>query len=216
MLKNRIDTAVTATAGNAATTAGVDTAGNAAATAGVDTAGNAATTAVAAAAAPPPGLPPANWERMRNYYRVASGNITDALEEFIHQVNYMPRTRYAWHKALEKVDDPAESPGGRAACFHHLVGQSTGDALAGDPVAWQPEFDRNGIALPDWAYLTPPEQIAHIVQRIRREFPEVVAAEKAALPGLIDEHIASLGLTEEDIAEAIREARQEEQCYPYA
>lgn len=210
MLKNRIDTAVTATAGNAATTV-TDTADTA------DTAGTAATTtAVAAAAAPPPGLPPANWERMRNYYRVASGNITDALEEFIHQVNYMPRTRYAWHKALEKVDDLAESPGSRAACFHHLVGQSTGDALAGEPVAWQPEFDRNGIALPDWAYLTPPEQIAHIVQRIRREFPEVVAAEKAALPGLIDEHIASLGLTEEDIAEAIREARQEEQCYPYA
>ena len=153
---------------------------------------------------------------MRNYYRVASGVITDALEEFIHQVNYMPRSRYAWHKALEKVDNPEESPGSRAACFHQLVGQSTGDALAGDPVAWQRPYDRNGKALPDWAYLTPPEQITHIVQRIRREFPEVVAAEKAALPALIDEHIASLGITEEDIAEAIREARQEEQCYPSA
>lgn len=193
MLKNRIDTAVTATAGNGTTTA------------------------VATTTAPPPGLPPANWERMRNYYRVASGVVTDALEEFIHQVNYMPRTRYAWHKALEKVDDPAESPGRRAACFHHLVGQSTGDALAGDPVAWQSPYDRHcNDALPEWAYLTPPEQIAHIVQRIRREFPEVVAAEKAIRYELTQAHIDSLGITPEDIAEAIREARQEEQCYPYA
>lgn len=192
MLKNRIDTAV------------------------ADTAGNAATTAIADAAAPPPGLPPANWERMRNYLRVASGIITGALEEFIHQINYMPRTRYAWHKALEKVDNPAESPGSRAACFHHLVGQSTGDALTGEPVAWRPPYDRNGKALPEWAYLSPPEQIAHIVQRIRQEFPEVVAAEKAIRYELTQAHIDSLGITPEDIAEAIREARREEQCYPYA
>lgn len=192
MLKNWIDPAVAAAA---------------------PTAGNAADPAVAVATTPPPGLPPANWERMRNYYRVASGIITDALEEFIHQVNYMPRTRYAWHKALEKVDDPAESPGSRAACFHHLVGQSTGDALAGAPVAWQPPYARNSKALPDWAYLTPPEQIAHIVQRIRREFPEVVAAEKAIRYELTQAHIDSLGITPEDIAEAIREARQEERCY---
>lgn len=183
----------------------------------IDTAVNAETTAVAAAAVAPAELPPANWNRMLNYLQVASGNIPDALEEFIHQVNYMPRSRYAWHKAREKVDDPAESPGSRAACFHHLIGQSTGDALTGDPVARQPEYDRYcNPALPEWAYLTPPEQIAHIVRRIRNEFPEVVAAEKAALPALIDEHIASLGITEEDIAEAIRETRREERCYPSA
>lgn len=181
------------------------------------TAVNADTTTVAAAAVAPAELPPANWNRMLNYLQVASGNIPEALEEFIHQVNYMPRSRYAWHKALERVDDPEESPGSRAACFHHLIGQSTGDALTGDPVARQPEYDRYcNQALPEWAYLTPPEQIAHIVRRIRNEFPEVVAAEKAALPALIDEHIASLGITPEDIAEAIREVRWEEQCYPSA
>ena len=199
MLKDRIATAVNAD------------------TATVANAANAETPAVAAAAVAPAELPPANWNRMLNYLQVASGNIPEALEEFIHQVNYMPRSRYAWHKALEKVDDPAESPGSRAACFHHLVGQSTGDALTGDPVARQPEYDRYcNPALPEWAYLTPPEQIAHIVRRIRNEFPEVVAAEKAALPALIDEHIASLGITEEDIAEAIRETRREERCYPSA
>ena len=165
-------------------------------------------------AAPAAELMPANWERMRNYLRVASGNIPDALEELTHRVTYMPRSRYAWHQALAKVDDPEESPGSRAACFHHLIGQSTGDALTGDPVARQSEYDRNcNPALPEWVYLTPPEQIAHIVQRIRQEFPEVVAAEKSALPALIDEHIASLGITEEDIAEAIREVRREEQCF---
>lgn len=176
---------------------------------------NAETATVPAAAVAPAELPPANWNRMLNYLQVASGNIPEALEEFIHQVNYMPRSRYAWHKALEKVDDPAESPGSRAACFHHLIGQSTGDALTGDPVARQPEYDRYcNPALPEWAYLTPPEQIAHIVQRIRHEFPEVVAAQKAALYELTQAHIDSLGITPEDIAEAIREVRWEERCYP--
>ena len=158
-------------------------------------------------------LPPANWERMRNYLRVAKGVIPDALEELTRRVTYMPRSRYAWHKALAQVDDPEESPGSRAACFHHLIGQSTGDALTGDPVARQSEYDRNcNPALPEWMYLTPPEQIAHIVQRIRQEFPEVVAAEKAVLYELTQAHIDSLGITEEDIAEAIREVRREEQC----
>ena len=188
------------------------------AVAAVDTpAVNADTAAVAAAAPAPAELPPANWNRMLNYLQVASGNIPEALEEFIHQVNYMPRSRYAWHKALEKVDDPAESPGSRAACFHHLVGQSTGDALTGDPVAHQRPYDRYcNPALPEWMYLTPPEQIAHIVRRIRNEFPEVVAAQKAALYELTQARIDSLGITPEDIAEAIRETRREERCYPSA
>lgn len=181
------------------------------------TAVNVDTAAVPAAALPPAELPPANWNRMLNYLQVASGNIPDALEVLTYRVTYMPPSRYAWHKALEKVDDPAESPGSRAACFHHLIGQSTGDALTGDPVAHQRPYDRYcNPALPEWMYLTPPEQIAHIVRRIRNEFPEVVAAQKAALPALIDERIASLGITEEDIAEAIRETRREERCYPSA
>ena len=181
------------------------------------TAVNADTAVVAAAAVVPAELPPANWNRMLNYLQVASGNIPDALEVLTYRVTYMPPSRYAWHKALERVDDPEESPGSRAACFHHLIGQSTGDALTGDPVAHQRPYDRYcNPALPEWMYLTPPEQIAHIVRRIRNEFPEVVAAQKAALPALIDEHIASLGITEEDIAEAIRETRREERCYPSA
>lgn len=188
------------------------------AVAAVDTtAVNAETATVAAAAVAPAELPPANWNRMLNYLQVASGNIPDALEVLTYRVTYMPPSRYAWHKALERVDDPEESPGSRAACFHHLVGQSTGDALTGDPVAHQRPYDRYcKPALPEWMYLTPPEQIAHIVRRIRNEFPEVVAAQKAALPALIDERIASLGITPEDIAEAIRETRREERCYPSA
>ena len=158
-------------------------------------------------------IPTANWERMCNYLRVATGVIPDALEELTHLVNYMPRSRYAWYEALAKVDDPDESPGRRAACFHLLIAESSGDALTGDPVAWQSPFAPGSkYETRGWTRPTPPEQIADIVRRIRKEFPGVVAAEKAALPALIDEHIASLGITEEDIAEAIREARREEQC----
>lgn len=181
------------------------------------TAVNADPATVAAATLPPAELPPANWNRMLNYLQVASGNIPDALEVLTYRVTYMPPSRYAWHKALERVDDPEESPGSRAACFHHLVGQSTGDALTGDPVAHQRPYDRYcNPALPEWMYLTPPEQIAHIVQRIRNEFPEVVAAQKAALYELTQARIDSLGITPEDIAEAIRETRREERCYPSA
>ena len=169
-----------------------------------------------ATAAPAPATaetPPVNRERMQNYLRVASGVIPDALEELTNLVNYMPRSKYEWRKALAKVDDPDESPGRRAACFHLLIEQSSGDALTGDPVAWQSPFAPGSkYETLGWMRYTPPEQIADIVRRIRQEFPEIVAAEKAALPALIDEHIASLGITEEDIAEAIREVRREEQC----
>lgn len=157
--------------------------------------------------------PPVNQERMQNYLRVASGVIPDALEELMHLVNHPSLSKYAWRQALAKVDDPDESPGRRAACFHLLIEQSSGDALTGDPVAWQSCLDpERNYECREWMQLTAPERIAGVVQRIRQEFPEVVAAEKAALPALIDEHIDSLGITEEDIAEAIREVRREEQC----
>lgn len=160
-------------------------------------------------------IPPVNGERMCNYLRVATGVIPDALEELTHLVNYMPRSRYAWYEALAKVDDPDESPGRRAACFHLLIEESSGDALTGDPVAWQSPFAPGSkYETQGWMRPTPPEQIADIVQRIRKEFPGVVAAEKAGHYELTQAHIDSLGITEEDIAEAIREARREEQCLP--
>lgn len=157
--------------------------------------------------------PPVNRERMQNYLRVASGVIPDALEELTNLVNYMPRSKYEWRKALAKVDDPDESPGRRAACFHLLIEQSSGDALTGDPVAWQSHFAPGSkYEARGWMNYYPPEQIADIVRRIRKEFPEIVAAEKAAQYELTQAHIDSLGITEEDIAEAIREVRREEQC----
>lgn len=169
-----------------------------------------------ATAAPTPvstETPPVNRERMQNYLRVASGVIPDALEELTNLVNYMPRSKYEWRKALAKVDDPDESPGRRAACFHLLIEQSSGDALTGDPVAWQSHFAPGSkYEARGWMSYYPPEQIADIVRRIRQEFPEVVAAEREALPELTRQKIEQLGITEEDIAEAIREVRREEQC----
>ena len=162
-----------------------------------------------AAATPAPAETPAvNRERIRNYLRVAKGVIPDALEELTHQVIYMPVSEHDWWEALLKVDDLAESPGRRAAFFHLLIEQSAGDALAGDPVAWQSRFDPSrNYESGEWMRLTVPEQIADIVRRIRREFPEIVAAEQEAQYGLTQAHIDSLGITEEDITEAVAQVR---------
>ena len=113
-------------------------------------------------------------ERIRNYLRVVHERVGHDVEELTRQVNFMMMHELEWEAALKNVDNPEISPSSRAACFHRMLEQGTQDALYGDPGEWQfysGDDDRAREAM----NLTSPERIARVVQRMRLEFPHLVA-----------------------------------------
>ena len=114
------------------------------------------------------------YERIRNYLRVVHELVGHDVEELTREVNFIILNQPEWEAALKNVDNPKISPSQRAACFHRLIEQGTQDALHGAPGEWQvlsSEDDRAREAM----NLTAPERIARGIQRIRVEFPYLVA-----------------------------------------
>ena len=113
-------------------------------------------------------------QRIRNYLRVVHERFYHDVEELTREVNFIIMNQLEWEDALKNVDNPAISPPRRAARFHRLIEQGTQDALHGDPGEWQ-AFSGEDHRAREAIQLTAPERIARVVQRMRVEFPHLVA-----------------------------------------